>query len=266
MTGIEEPNGDAARGPAPSALIVTVYGLYARQAGGFLPVSGLVRLLAGLSVDEPAVRSAISRLKRRGLLESRRVDGVAGYALSDAGREVLREGDERIFRPPPDGERGWLLAVFSVPEAERRRRHMLRSRLSRLGFGTAAPGVWVAPAHRYQATADTLRRLGLDDYVDLFRADYLGFDHLTTAIRTWWDLPGLARAYDDFSTTYRLVLARWRDEDPDARRPAAFADWVRTLTAWRRLPYLDPGLPTDLLPDDWPAPRAAALLAALRDR
>ena len=54
----------------PRAHIVTVYGLYARDTG-WLPISLLVRLLAELDVDEPAVRSAISRLKREATRNSR---------------------------------------------------------------------------------------------------------------------------------------------------------------------------------------------------
>jgi len=39
---------------------------------------------------------------------------------------------------------------------------------------------------------------------------------------------------------------------------------VRVLTTWRQLPYLDPGLPQDLLPDDWAGAEAARLFAALQ--
>lgn len=245
----------------PRSLIVTVYGLYARESGDWLSVSLLIRLLAELGVDEPAVRSAISRLKRRGLLESSRRDGVAGYALSAQAREILAEGDKRIFALPRAGVAdGWLLAVFSVPESERARRHTLRSRLAALGFGTAAPGVWIAPAHRYELTSAALQRLGLDAYVDLFRADYLAFADLTEAVQQWWDLKDLHRSYVDF-------IAAWAGAD---RRPgsaaAAFATWVGALTDWRRLPYLDPGLPAELLPPDWPGTRAAQLFRALQDR
>jgi phenylacetic acid degradation operon negative regulatory protein len=38
---------------------------------------------------------------------------------------------------------------------------------------------------------------------------------------------------------------------------------VRLLTAWRRLPYLDPGLPAELLPADWHGTRAAELFERL---
>jgi phenylacetic acid degradation operon negative regulatory protein len=41
---------------------------------------------------------------------------------------------------------------------------------------------------------------------------------------------------------------------------------VRVLTAWRRLPFLDPGLAPELLPRGWPGVRAAELFFALRDR
>src|SRR6266511_2326518 len=187
----------------PRALIVTVYGLYARESSGWLPISGLVRLLAELDVDESAVRSATSRLKRRGVLEASRRDGAAGYGLSRAGREILAEGDEHIFTPP-EGRLadGWLLAVFSVPEAERAKRHMLRSQLAALGFGTAAPGVWIAPAHRYEVTRSLLRRLDLASYVDMFTGHYHG-----EVDARWWDLDAVRRRYERF-------LATWRKVDP----------------------------------------------------
>jgi phenylacetic acid degradation operon negative regulatory protein len=38
------------------------------------------------------------------------------------------------------------------------------------------------------------------------------------------------------------------------------------LTAWRRLPYLDPGLPLEHLPPDWPGIEAAELFALLDSR
>jgi phenylacetic acid degradation operon negative regulatory protein len=215
---------DQSRGAQPRALIVTIYGLYAREAGGWLSISTLIKLMATLGVDEPAVRSSISRLKRRGILEAQKVGSTAGYALSDRARSILDEGDRRIFERPRAGVGdGWLMAVFSVPESERDKRHQLRSRLSWLGFGTVASGVWIAPAHLEPEARDVLASSGLSDYVDLFRASYAGFHLERDQVASWWDLDGLERMYEDFLGSYAPVLTRWRRRTASADA-AAFAD------------------------------------------
>lgn len=271
MTAVAETNDPVAENTGPSArlrhLIITVYGLYARHDGGWLSVATLIRLLADMGIDEPAARSAISRLKRRGILESRRYGGAAGYQLSAEAQAILQEGDERIFRrrraAPADG---WVLAVFSVPESERHRRHVLRSELARLGFGMVAPGVWIVPAYPQDTTAETLRRLGLDGYADLFRAEHLAFGDPAAKIRRWWDLDELERQYEAFIGAHEAALDELARQDVPAGGPEAFACYVRLLTDWRRLPYLDPGLPAELLPGDWIGIRAAGLFFALRER
>ncbi len=273
MTAATEPNRAGTNGTGSDAtarsarlrhLIITVYGLYARHDGGWLPVATLIRLLADLGIDEPPVRSAISRLKRRGILVSRWYAGSAGYQLSAEAVAILREGDARIFRrrraTPADG---WLLAVFSVPESERHRRHVLRSELTRLGFGMVAPGVWIVPAHPQDTTAETLRRLDLDAYADLFHADYLAFGEPAAKIRRWWDLDELERQYESFIRAHETALRGWEQDGPPTEQEA-FAAYVRVLTDWRRLPYLDPGLPAELLPDGWVGIRAAEEFFASR--
>ena len=114
-TGLADEVNVSAAAARPRALIVSVYGLYAREVGGWISVSSLIRLMSRLGVEEAAVRSSISRLKRRGILEAERVDGSAGYALSSEARQILDDGDRRIFerRRATLGE-GWVLAVFSV--------------------------------------------------------------------------------------------------------------------------------------------------------
>ncbi len=255
-----EPNGVEQR---PRSLIVSFFGLYAREVGGWVAVSDLVRLLGRLDVDEASVRMAISRLKRGGWLLARRVGAVAGYTLSPSAWEMLAEGDRRIYRRRvADPADGWVLAVFSVPEAQRHKRHLLRSRLARLGFGNAASGVWIAPAHLREEAESALRRLGLDEYVSLFEARYLAFGELRAMVASWWDLAGLDRMYGGYVRAYEPVLASWarrRRVDP----AAAFVDHLQAADAWRRMPYLDPGLPVELVPEDWSGTRAAEVFFRL---
>ncbi|MFC8128081.1 PaaX family transcriptional regulator C-terminal domain-containing protein [Streptomyces sp. NPDC057302] len=252
----------------PRSLIVTFYGAYGRAAPGPVPVADLVRLLAPVGVDAPSVRSSVSRLKRRGLLvPARTAAGAAGYALSPDARQLLEDGDRRIYAAPPAARQGggWVLAVFSVPESERQKRHVLRSRLAGLGFGTAAPGVWIAPAHLYEETRHTLERLQLSSYVDLFRGEHLGFAATADAVARWWDLTSIAKEHEAFLDRHEPVLRSWQgrgDTPPDE----AYRDYLLALDSWRRLPYADPGLPGELLPPGWPGDRSAEVFAALDRR
>ncbi|MFV0127265.1 PaaX family transcriptional regulator C-terminal domain-containing protein [Streptomyces sp. HMX112] len=251
----------------PRSLIVSLYGAYGRGPDNApLPVAELIRLLGVLGVDAPSVRSSVSRLKRRGLLEPRRTaEGAAGYALSADARQLLDDGDRRIYSAGAAKlSDGWVLAVFSVPEAERHKRHLLRSRLGRLGFGTAAPGVWIAPAALYEETRHTLRRLRLDPYVDLFRGDHLGFAPTARAVGRWWDLAAIAERHEEFLDRHEPVLRRWSSSGGSAED--AYKDYLPALDSWRRLPYADPGLPAELLPEGWPGGRAAAVFGALHAR
>ncbi|NGN64968.1 PaaX family transcriptional regulator [Streptomyces sp. A7024] len=252
----------------PGSLIVSFYGAYGRDVdGGRVPVAALIRLLAEVGVDAPAVRSAVSRLKRRGFLAAAGSGRGGAYALTADARQTLDDGDRRIYDRPAvkdDGE--WTLAVFTVPESERNKRHLLRSRLGRLGFGQAAPGVWIAPAHVGEEARHTLARLELNAYVELFRGTHEGFTPTAAAVARWWDLEGIAALHRQFLEGQEPVLTRLADADPRQ----AFRDYLLAVDAWRQLPYADPGLPPSLLPDDWPGGVAAEVFGRLhrelRDR
>ncbi len=259
MTG---PTGSAVLPPdrpgSPGSLIVSFAGSYLRELGGEVAVADLIRCLAVVGVGESATRQALSRLKSRGFLAPVRLGGRAGYRLTDAGLADLRSGDRRIFHRPDVGEAdGWVLAVFSVPESERAQRHRLRSELSWLGFGTVAAGVWAAPRPLAEPTRAVLTAADLDRYVTWFEARQLS----PVDVGQWWDLPALRDSYDRFLATCR---AEWSTEKPTGE--TAFASYLRVIDAWRVLPRIDPGLPTSLLPADWPAAQAWETFIAVRDR
>ncbi|MGY0019356.1 PaaX family transcriptional regulator [Streptomyces sp. cg35] len=264
----EQQTSPTGQAHTPRSLIVTLYGAYGRGFPGPVPVAELIRLLGAAGVDAPSVRSAVSRLKRRGLLlPARSASGAAGYALSDDARQLLDDGDRRVYgtfeeAAPADG---WVLAVFSVPEAQRAKRHVLRSTLAGLGFGTAAPGVWLAPAGLYEETRHTLERIGCAGYVDLFRGEHLGFAATADAVARWWDLPVLAGLHEAFLDEHAPVLRSWEGRT-DTPPQEAYRDYLLALDSWRHLPYADPGLPARLLPEDWPGLRSARVFRALHER
>jgi phenylacetic acid degradation operon negative regulatory protein len=258
--------GQPGTGRQLQQLIVTICALYGRGDRAAIAAAELIRLLAALDVDAAAARSALSRLKKRGILLSDKKNGVAAYRLDPRLEDVFAEGDERIFTPrrAQPGDR-WLLAAFSVPESQRHLRHQIRRVLAGRGFGTVGSGLWIAPEFVYEHLRRELEREGLADFVEFFAADVMG-DSVATRVGDWWDLEGLGELYAGFLAAFEPVRERWARVDGRDDAARAFADYVLLLTAWRRLPYLDPGLPVEYLPDDWQGIAAERLFLELHAR
>jgi phenylacetic acid degradation operon negative regulatory protein len=243
--------------PRHQHLIVTLYGLYVRDQDASLAVADLITLLGDLGVEPAGVRSSVSRLKKRGVLVSLRSGGSAAYRLAPELTDVFVSGDKRIFAlRRAEKEDGWLLTSFSIPEAQRNLRHKLRTILTRVGCGQVSPGLWIAPGSAADEIEGQLDRAGLMEYVDLFTADHLNEENIRDKVAQWWDLPSLEFLYSEFIEHYEPVLHRWSnvlDDDSglSTHPQQAFADYVPMITQWRRLPYMDPGLPKEYLPGNW---------------
>ena len=81
-------------------------------------------------------------------------------------------------------------------------------------------------------------------------------------VRASWD--ELTADLDEMAGLYGAFVedfAGLRGIDPEPRE--AFRAYVPMLTAWRRLPYLDPGLPLAHLPEGWAGLAAADLFGEL---
>ena len=255
-----------AAAPRHHQLIVTLFGLYARAPGGGIPVATIIRLLQDAGVGPAGVRSSISRLKKRGVLESVTIQGRSGYALAAGLDDTFREGDERIFHPRRAGsEDPWLLATFTVPESQRSIRHKIRSSLIRMGFGSVTPGLWIAPGHLRPTAVSYFENRGLGSYLEFFLAEHVGSSDMRANVAQWWDLPALERQYAEFIRTQQPLLDSWLSGEHDGpnRLANAFVDHLVLLTEWRRIPYLDPGLPVELLSEDWNALEAQDLFSRL---
>lgn len=247
-----EPGGHEQ--PAHHRYIVTVFGLYGRPAGKIIPVAALVRLLSELGYEPASVRSSISRLKTKGVLVSAKTGSTSGYALADNLEQHMLSGDERIFSPRTASIGDpWLLASFSVPERERQNRHKIRAGLARMGFGTVAPGLCIAPVRLQIEALNYMHEHNLSEYVEFFTSQPVGPGDLRRKVAQWWDLNAVETEYRAFVHAFGREADRWPsygNEKKDLHREA-FRVYVPMVTQWRRLPFMDPGLPPELLPTRW---------------
>ena len=266
--GAPETDGEAMALHRYKSILFDLYGAFVRKLDGWVAVADLIELAEPLQLDSHAVRSSVSRFTRKGLLVREVRSGHVGYALSDRAVRILDEGDLRIFDrlEAARAEDGWVLAAFSVPERLRAERHQLRTRLVWLGFGNLGAGLWIAPGRILERAVATIGELALDPYVDVFHATYEAFGDAASLVHRCWDLDELQGVHEDFVRRFGPVERRWRTCSPELEPRDAFADYVTALHEWRKTPYLDPGLPVELLPSPWPGVEAAVLFAALQER
>ena len=237
--------------PKPQRLLVTLLGDYWRGKREHIPSTALLRLLAEFGVSAQGARSALSRLVTRGLLTRSRRGRRTFYGLTANGLGLLDEGAKRIFAfggasSPWDGT--WSVVAFSVAEADRDRRHLLRTRLRWLTFAPLYPGVWISPHRHLDEAAKVLDDLGLDN-VTLLESTVASFGARGNFLAAW-DLDSLRRSYLDFLRRYRPVAARLHAGK--LAPAAALVARTRLMDEWRRFPREDPELPDELLPPDWP--------------
>ena len=235
------------------SLLLTVFGEYVRPAGASVWTSALLRVSAGLGVEEKAARQALNRLSADGWIAASRTGRRVSWELTPHGRTLLTEGAERIYsfghdRDSWDGR--WLVLLVSVPESQRDLRHRLRNGLTWAGLGSPVPGVWVSPHSAREAEAKQVAEdLGLDTVAFSFCGPFAGVGSERVMVEQAWHLGELADAYEEF-------VARFADLRPDSPDEVLYAQ-IRLVDEWRRFPRLDPQLPMELLPPQWIGLRAA---------
>jgi phenylacetic acid degradation operon negative regulatory protein len=262
-------------GANPQHLLLTLLGDYWYGREAPLPSAALVRLLEEFSVTGVSARAALSRLARRGLLVLSKQGRRTYYALSPRAAEVLTEGVRHIlsFGATETGAGGggpsgkpwwgrWTVAVFSIPEEQRDLRHVLRTRLRWLGLASLYDGVWISPHDRVEAVSVVLKELGVANatvFVGEIGPDSPpGGDPLRA-----WDLAELRRLYDRLVHDYAALRARCRTGEVSAAE--ALVARTALMDSWRNFPNLDPELPQELLPADWPRARARETFIELYD-
>ncbi len=237
------------------SVLFTVLGELVLPTGGEAWTSAFIDLFGRLGVEEKAARQALMRTAADNWLTSERVGRRTVWRLTPTAERLLRDGTERIFgftAVAADWDGRWMIVIARTPETERAARHMLRTRLRWTGFGSVMPGVWLGPrSDRGDEVRQILDEAGLPDGY-LFTAEYQGGGSLDAMVRHAWDLDELARAYDEFI-----------EEFSGTASPDPLTGVIDLVHAWRRFPWIDPGLPAQFLPVPWSGTAAVELFARL---
>ena len=242
--------------PAARSTLLTVLGEYLLPRPDGAWQEALIASLRLLGYTPSAARQAVVRSTREGWLEAERIGRRSRMRLSPPTAELLRDGARRIygFGEPSVWDGRWLLLVLRVPEQRRELRHRLTTQLAWAGFGSLGGGLWITPHVDREAFVQAQEPAQLLS----FRAELGAFGDTAHVISAAWNLPVLRETYEQFIADFSPARPRGGE--------ATFAAQTALVHAWRRFPFVDPDLPEDLLPRDWPRRRAHQLFRERHER
>jgi phenylacetic acid degradation operon negative regulatory protein len=230
------------------SIVVTIYGDAIAPRGGSLWLGTLCEIFAAMDISDGVVRTAASRLAADGWLARHRVGRNSYYRLGPKGTATFAQAAIRIYgRHLPPREPKFKLVVLN----QGGERDAARAALLLAGFGAAAPGLFVAPAHAPlpQGVADAVVMQAEADPPTTRRLACLA-----------WPVDSLAEQYRRFLTVFAPLQAAVASGLTDLD---ALMLRILLVHEYRRIILRDPLLPTPMLPKDWPGEAARALCAGL---
>ena len=240
------------KSPTPSArpLLLSVLGDVVLPSGGRAWLGALTEAMGTLDVSPQATRQALRRLASQNIVEPERHGRLAAYTLTQPGRRRLEDAADRIYlRRPLVWDGRWRILTYSFAEENRSSRDALRRELEWLGYGSFGTGMWICPWDLGARLDAVLAKHGVVGQVETFVSELEGDDRGLAARA--YDMSELKAAHREFIDRFGPELDAARAREQAITPSEAFANRILLLHEWRKFLFLDPGLPHDLLPNDW---------------
>ncbi|GAG85888.1 unnamed protein product, partial [marine sediment metagenome] len=185
------------------------------------------------------------------------------YSLTEEGRSLLAKGTQRIFvRRNNQWDGNWNIVTYSIPERMRQARDRFRLELGWMGYGALCEATWISPYDLTKEVEDLAETLQIKEYIQMFQAKHQESTDPEKIVSRCWDLGKIHQMYADFLTEYRPKLEGHlkRLQAGETIEPSeCFVERFKLIHEYRKLPFFDPDLPLELLPENWLRPQAAAL-------
>lgn len=234
----------------PRSMLFTLYGVYLRHFGYEVALSAVVQLLAEFGFNEPAIRIALTRLANQGWISLRKAGRNNFLTMTPKGVQRVDEAASRIYRLQPQGwDEHWLLLTYTIPEEQRLTRDQLRTDLEWWGFGRLGNGSWISAHDLSPTLAARLEAPDIAPYVAWFRARYCGPATDRELVQKGWDMQEVNRRYGRFLEYFKPGYLITQSQIPDDRE--CFVARTRLVHEYRKFLFVDPGLPEELLGEDW---------------
>lgn len=214
-----------------------------RYKSNYQTYEAIYRFLEGYS--QSSARVAVSQLLENGDIEKIVKNDIVCFSLTLKGYRILSDNllkPYRGFRNRWDGK--WRVVIFDIPESEREKRARIRQILGSSGFGRLTNSVYVSPFDNLEVVCQKIReKIGKESKLFSFEAKQINelaenksLSQNKTIAKTALHLDELAKKYSQWS---KLV------KNPNSKIDILISYYVLLL-------QVDPALPEELLPINWP--------------
>lgn len=118
--------------------------------------------------NDHTIACTLNRLKREGYLEEVKLDGKQIYKLTPKGKVKIFHAYV-IKKPRWDGK--WRIVIFDIPEVNKNKRELFRSKLKEIGFKKIQNSVWVSPYDTQGVIKLLAEAYNLDNHIHFIMAD-----------------------------------------------------------------------------------------------
>ncbi len=190
--------------------------------------------------DDDYFNRTLRRIKKMGWVDK-------NFKPTKKGKKRLNSKFNICFERPKKWDRNWYIVIFDIPENKRYARDLLRSKLKSLGFGMLQKSVWISPYKFLGDVEKIVKSFKLELYVFYGVSKKLGRHNAKDLANKVWKL-------NEINKQYKKLLEKC--EEFNHKKFYSNKNKLNKV----KFEYLsilqqDPGLPVDLLPEDWAGKR-----------
>jgi len=193
---------------------------------------------------------------KTGYIEKIIKNGESYFRLTSKGKEKTFRDFSLSAMQKKQWDRKWRVVIFDIDEKNRKNRDLLRNKLRELGFGMIQESVWISPHDIIIDFREFIKQIGLANQVFAMEVSGLLAGNEKALVSHIWNIDEIN---NDYQNLYKLLI-KLHD-----REKSSITDNVEDEIRKVRENYLlilkrDPGLPKELLPNNWYGEKVKKLL------
>jgi len=224
-----------------------IFGLMASFNKESYAIADLIHLTSPFGLTKTSLRTNLSRMKKKQILDSNKIGKKVFYRMSVKGNAIssnVAQSFKQLNWDNWDGK--WWGIIFSVPEINKEARHKIRKKLTAYRFASLHPGFWIRPRNKNEKIEVKLKKVFEDNYCNVIIFDYFKEIEKKEIIKLW----KLDKINDSFIEGLDLIHNKLKIIKNISLIEALKEKMVTGNTIIKIL-FADPLLPDIFLPDNW---------------